>query len=184
MPVDQGMKRAADTDPTAASGPGRTVRDHTFVGVDVPLEEPADPLADRRWLERIADACERFTPLFAIAPSRRFYAGGGASVRGYGYQDIGPRDPNGAPVGGRSLTEFSIEARVRAFGNFGIVPFLDAGNIYTSALPKLSDMRFGTGLGLRYYSNFGPIRIDVGTPIRRRPGEPRVAVYVSLGQAF
>jgi translocation and assembly module TamA len=45
-------------------------------------------------------------------------------------------------------------------------------------------MRFGTGLGLRYYSNFGPIRIDVGTPINRRPGEPRVAVYVSLGQAF
>jgi translocation and assembly module TamA len=105
-------------------------------------------------------------------------------VRGYSYQGIGPTDPNGAPVGGRSLTEFSLEARVKAFGNFGIVPFLDAGNIYTSALPKFTGMRFGTGLGLRYYSNFGPIRIDVGTPINRRPGEPRVAVYVSLGQAF
>jgi len=136
-------------------------------------------IAGRMRLGTIAGA-----PRDAIAPSRRFYAGGGASVRGYGYQDIGPRDPNGAPVGGRSLAEFSLEARVRTFGNFGVVPFLDAGNIYTSALPKFSDMRFGTGLGLRYYSNFGPIRIDVGTPIRRRPGEPRVAVYVSLGQAF
>jgi len=136
-------------------------------------------IAGRMRLGTIAGA-----PRDAIAPSRRFYAGGGASVRGYGYQDIGPKDPNGAPVGGRSLTEFSLEARVKAFGNFGIVPFLDAGNIYTAALPKFTGMRYGTGLGLRYYSNFGPIRIDVGTPINRRPGEPRVAVYVSLGQAF
>lgn len=123
-------------------------------------------------------------PRDAIAPSRRFYAGGGASVRGYGYQDIGPRDPNNAPIGGRSLTEFSVEARVRTFGNFGVVPFLDGGNIYTSPLPKFSEFRFGTGMGVRYYSSFGPIRIDVGTPINPQPGDPRVAVYVSLGQAF
>jgi translocation and assembly module TamA len=123
-------------------------------------------------------------PRDAIAPSRRFYAGGGASVRGYGYQDIGPRDPNNAPIGGRSLTEFSVEARVRTFGNFGVVPFLDGGNIYTSPLPKFSEFRLGTGLGVRYYSSFGPIRIDVGTPINPQPGDPSVAVYVSLGQAF
>ena len=123
-------------------------------------------------------------PRDRIAPSRRFYAGGGGSVRGYGYQDIGPRDPNNDPIGGRSLTEFSIEARVKAFGDFGIVPFLDAGNIYTSPLPKFSDLRFGTGLGVRYYSSFGPIRVDVGTPINPQPGDARIAVYVSLGQAF
>ncbi|GAA4760608.1 autotransporter assembly complex family protein [Stakelama sediminis] len=123
-------------------------------------------------------------PRDAIAPSRRFYAGGGASVRGYGYQDIGPRDPNNDPIGGRSLAEFSIEARVKAFGNFGVVPFLDAGNIYTSTLPKFTGFRFGTGLGVRYYSSFGPIRVDVGTPINPQPGDPRIAVYVSLGQAF
>ncbi len=123
-------------------------------------------------------------PRDAIAPSRRFYAGGGASVRGYGFQSIGPRDPNNDPIGGRSLTEFSIEARVRAFGNFGIVPFFDGGNIYTSPMPKLSDFRYGAGLGVRYYSNFGPIRVDVGTPINPQPGDSRVAVYVSLGQAF
>ncbi|WP_242183555.1 autotransporter assembly complex family protein [Sphingomonas sp. CARO-RG-8B-R24-01] len=123
-------------------------------------------------------------PRDAIAPSRRFYAGGGASVRGYGYQDIGPRDPNNDPIGGRSLSEFSIEARVKAFGNFGVVPFFDGGNIYTSGLPKLTDMRYGAGIGLRYYTNFGPIRIDVGTPVNPAKGDPRVAVYVSLGQAF
>ena len=123
-------------------------------------------------------------PRDAIAPSRRFYAGGGGSVRGYGYQLIGPRDPNNDPIGGRSLNEFSIEARVHAFGNFGVVPFLDAGNIYTSALPDATGLRFGTGLGVRYYSSFGPIRVDVGTPINPQKGDSPIAVYVSLGQAF
>ena len=123
-------------------------------------------------------------PRDAVAPSRRFYAGGGASVRGYGYQSIGPRDPNNDPIGGRSLTEFAIEARIRAFGNFGIVPFVDAGNIYTDPLPGFSGLRYGAGLGVRYYSNFGPIRLDVGTPLNRQPGDSRIAVYVSLGQAF
>ena len=123
-------------------------------------------------------------PRDQVAPSRRFYAGGGASVRGYGYQAIGPRDPNNDPIGGRSLTEFSIEARVRVLGSFGIVPFLDAGNIYTSPLPKFTGLQYGTGIGVRYYSNFGPIRLDVGTPINPQPGDSRIAVYVSLGQAF
>jgi translocation and assembly module TamA len=123
-------------------------------------------------------------PRDQIAPSRRFYAGGGASVRGYGYQSIGPRDPNNDPIGGRSLAEFGLEARVRVLGNFGIVPFLDGGNIYTGGFPDFSGFRYGAGLGVRYYSNFGPIRIDVGTPINPQPGDSRLAVYVSLGQAF
>ena len=104
-------------------------------------------------------------------------------VRGYGYQRLGPRDADNDPIGGRSLAEFSLEARVR-FGVFGVVPFVDAGNIYTESLPRLDKMRFGAGLGGRYYSSFGPIRIDIGTPINRRTGEARVTVFVSLGQAF
>ncbi|MDE0878217.1 MAG: autotransporter assembly complex protein TamA [Sphingomonas bacterium] len=123
-------------------------------------------------------------PRDQIAPSRRFYAGGGASVRGYGYQAIGPRDVNNDPIGGRSLAEFSIEARVKAFGSFGIVPFLDGGNIYTAPLPRFTDFQYGAGVGVRYYSNFGPIRLDVGTPLNPQPGDSRIAVYVSLGQAF
>ena len=119
----------------------------------------------------------------ALAPSRRFYAGGGGSVRGYGYQEIGPRDAFNDPVGGRSLTEFSLEARIR-FGVFGVVPFIDGGNIYTDKLPKLSGFRYGAGVGLRYHSSFGPIRIDVGTPINPRKGDTPVTVFVSLGQAF
>ncbi|MEL6875924.1 MAG: BamA/TamA family outer membrane protein, partial [Pseudomonadota bacterium] len=118
-----------------------------------------------------------------IAPSRRLYSGGGGSVRGYGFQRIGPRDAGNDPVGGRSLVEFSLEARVR-FGSFGVVPFIDAGNVYTDSLPDFSGLRYGAGLGVRYYSDFGPIRVDVGTPLNRQPGDSRITVYVSLGQAF
>lgn len=119
-----------------------------------------------------------------IAPSRRLYAGGGGSVRGYGYQALGPRDPNGDPVGGRSLTEFSLEARYRFGGVYGVVPFIDAGQSYTSSTPGLSDLRYGVGIGGRYYTNFGPLRVDIATPLGRRAGDPKVAVYFSIGQAF
>ena len=118
-----------------------------------------------------------------VAPSRRLYSGGGGSVRGYGYQELGPQDANGDPLGGRSLVEFAGEVRYR-FGNFGVVPFLDAGQAYEGMTPKLSGIRYGAGIGARYYTNFGPMRIDVATPIGRKPGEARVALYISIGQAF
>lgn len=127
------------------------------------------------------------TALENIAPSRRFYAGGGGSVRGYGYQAIGPRDTAGSPSGGRSLVEFSAEARIDTGllgGALQVVPFLDAGTVSESISPTLSDMRYGAGLGLRYKTGFGPLRLDVGTPLNRRAGDSRITVSVALGQAF
>ena len=118
-----------------------------------------------------------------IAPSRRLYAGGGGSVRGFGYQELGPKDPDARPIGGRSLVEAAGEVRYR-FGNFGVVAFVDGGQVYTSELPRFTNWRFGAGIGGRFYTNFGPMRLDIATPINRRPGESRVAVYVSIGQAF
>ena len=135
-----------------------------------------------------------------LAPSRRLYAGGGGSVRGYGYQRLGPQeiranpdfDPENpdkepatisVPLGGRSLNEFSIEGRYR-FGNYGVVGFVDAGQVYERSYPNLSDLRYGIGVGGRLYTNFGPLRVDVATPLGRRQGEPRISIYVSIGQAF
>ncbi|HEX7850107.1 MAG TPA: BamA/TamA family outer membrane protein [Sphingomonas sp.] len=118
-----------------------------------------------------------------LAPSRRYYGGGGGSVRGYGYQRLGPFDPNGDPVGGRSVNEFAIEARYR-FGNYGIVPFIDGGNSYASSMPKFTDWKLGAGIGGRFYTNFGPIRVDVATPLNKRKGDSRIALYISIGQAF
>ncbi len=118
-----------------------------------------------------------------LAPSRRYYGGGGGSVRGYGYQRLGPFDPNGDPVGGRSLNEFALEARYR-FGDFGIVPFVDAGNSYESTTPDLSSLRYGAGIGGRFYTSFGPMRVDIATPLNPREGDGKVALYISIGQAF
>ncbi|MGB3711994.1 MAG: BamA/TamA family outer membrane protein [Erythrobacter sp.] len=138
---------------------------------------------------------------FDLAPSRRFYAGGGGSVRGFGFQELGPRvtldnpdfdpdDPDESadpfifrPLGGRSLNEAAAEIRYR-FGNFGVVGFLDAGQVYEDTVPDFSNLRFGAGVGGRYYTNFGPLRLDVGIPLDKREGESSVAVYVSIGQAF
>ena len=125
--------------------------------------------------------------LFDIAPSRRFYSGGGGSVRGYGYQRLGPKDVDGDPIGGRGLAEFALETRIRLKqfgGNFGLVPFFDGGSLTTEAVPDFKEWRFGAGIGVRYYSSFGPIRIDVGVPLNRQNNDGPVAVVVSLGQAF
>ena len=118
-----------------------------------------------------------------VAPSRRLYAGGGGSVRGFAYQGLGPRDLKGDPIGGLSLNEAALEARYR-FGDYGVAAFVDVGQSYAASMPKFSDLRAGVGLGLRVYTNFGPMRIDLATPLGRRPGESRINVYVSIGQAF
>lgn len=118
-----------------------------------------------------------------VAPSRRIYAGGGGSVRGFGYQELGPKDVNNDPIGGRSVNEFAVETRYR-FGNYGVVAFVDAGQVYESQIPQFSDMRYGVGLGGRFYTNFGPFRADIAMPINRQPGESKFAVYIGIGQAF
>jgi translocation and assembly module TamA len=124
---------------------------------------------------------------FDLAPSRRFYSGGGGSVRGYGYQQLGPKDSAGDPIGGRGLAEFALDARIRLKqfgGNFGVVPFFDGGSLSPNAVPDFKQWRFAAGAGVRYYSLFGPIRIDLGIPLNRQKGDGPFAVTVSLGQAF
>jgi translocation and assembly module TamA len=127
------------------------------------------------------------TAIANIAPSRRLYAGGGGSVRGYGYREIGPHDDLGDPTGGRSLAEVALEARIRTGmfdGALSVVPFIDAGTVSTSTFPDFETFRVGAGLGVRYHTGFGPIRVDVGVPLNPGPDHSAVAVYVSLGQAF
>jgi translocation and assembly module TamA len=119
-----------------------------------------------------------------IPANWRFYAGGGWSVRGYAYDELGPTFL-GAVVGGRSLFEASAELRVKLTDTIGLVPFFDAGNAFASSFPNFSEPLYtAAGVGLRYYTAVGPIRLDVAFPLERRAGNGPIAVYVSIGQAF
>src|SRR5579884_1152007 len=123
--------------------------------------------------------------LAALPADKRLYAGGGGSVRAYGYQMAGPLDLNNNPIGGRSSAELSLELRIKITDTIGVVPFVDAGSVYPSSLPQFGHrLLWGPGLGLRYYTPFGPVRLDVATPAVRRRGDSAVQLYISLGQAF
>ncbi|MDE1149413.1 MAG: autotransporter assembly complex protein TamA [Azospirillaceae bacterium] len=123
--------------------------------------------------------------LAAVPADKRFFAGGGGSVRGYAYQKVGPLDSSNDPTGGRSLVETSFEMRIRLTDSIGLVPFIDGGNAYESAYPDLSQgLRWGAGLGVRYFTSFGPLRLDVGVPLDRRSGDSMWQLYVSIGQSF
>ena len=122
----------------------------------------------------------------SIPADRRLFAGGGGSVRGFAYQMAGPLDNGGRgdPIGGRSLIEMSGEIRWRITKSFGLVPFIDAGSVFPDQYPNFNEMFWGAGLGLRYFSPVGPIRIDVATPLNPRHGDDPVQFYISLGQAY
>jgi translocation and assembly module TamA len=121
-----------------------------------------------------------------LPANKRFYAGGGGSVRGYAFQLAGPLDAGGSPLGGSSVLEGSLELRWRVTDNFGFVPFVDGGTVYQQSHPDFSEEFFwSAGLGLRYFTIAGPIRLDVAFPINPRPGiDDAFQFYVSLGQAF
>jgi translocation and assembly module TamA len=120
-----------------------------------------------------------------IPANWRFYAGGGGSVRGYSYDSLGPTGPFGNVVGGRSLFEASAELRVKVTDTIGVVPFFDAGNAFGSTFPDFrAPLYMAAGLGLRYYTSIGPIRLDVAVPLEHHSGNGPVAIYVSIGQAF
>jgi translocation and assembly module TamA len=121
-----------------------------------------------------------------IPANRRFYAGGGGSIRGYGYQLVSPIGADLNPTGGRSLLEASLEVRYRINNTFGVVPFVDAGMTSLSNVPGLNgQLRSAVGIGGRYFTPVGPLRVDIAMPVNRRPGiDKRFQFYISFGQAF
>lgn len=154
-----------DLDHLLPSGPGRTV------------------LAARA-LAGLADGAGELS----LPPDQRFYAGGSGTIRGYVYQSVGPKfmDPESTPIGGTAFTAGSLELRQRIGANWGAAVFLDAGQVSGSLRAARSEFAVGTGIGLRYYTPIGPIRLDVGVPTRRQPPpyDDAFEVYIGLGQAF
>lgn len=116
--------------------------------------------------------------------SRRFFAGGGGSARGFEFQSVGPRDEDGTPTGGRGLLEVSGELRWRREGPLGFVAFFDGASVTENEGVSLNDVRYSAGLGVRYDTVIGPLRFDIATPLDPRDGDAPIQLYVSVGQAF
>lgn len=132
-----------------------------------------------------AGAMPGATSLASIPSSLRYFTGGAGTVRGYPYQSIGPEDSEGDPLGGRSYQVVNLEARFMVAENIGIVPFADGGMVYEEEYPQIfGDMKWGAGLGLRYYTPIGPVRFDVAAPLQPREGDAPAQIYISIGQSF
>lgn len=118
-----------------------------------------------------------------VPADSRLYAGGAASVRGYEYQSIGSRVED-TPIGGTRRFTGAVELRYRSKGNLGAVLFSDAGSVSVGE-PEDNNLRYSVGAGLRYYTEMGPLRVDVAFPLERREGiDDAVQLYVSIGQYF
>jgi translocation and assembly module TamA len=121
----------------------------------------------------------------ALPSHKRFYSGGGGSIRGYAYQQVGPLDENDDPLGGRSVVEAGLEFRARVAENIGVVPFIEGGNVFEDSQPEDVEMQWAAGLGLRYYTAIGPLRLDFAVPLDQRESiDDDFQVYLSIGQAF
>lgn len=122
--------------------------------------------------------------LLELPPSELFFIGGGGSVRGYEYESVGIT-VDGDEIGGRSALEGSFEVRQRFLDNYGVVGFVDAGLVSADEFPtEGSDLKVGVGIGARYYTGLGPLRLDIAAPLDRDKGDPSVTFYVGIGQAF
>lgn len=126
-----------------------------------------------------------------LPPDQRLYAGGGGTVRGYRYQSIGPRFASGRSVGGTSLLAATVELRQR-IGDFGVAAFVDAGrvggtggvNTGGASMSQQGGIKAGAGVGARYYTSIGPIRVDLAVPLNKQRGDDAFELYIGIGQAF
>lgn len=124
------------------------------------------------------------TSQFNVPPDQRFYAGGSGTIRGYSYQTVGPLFADDKPQGGLALDAINFEFRQHITKSIGIVPFVDAGQVNTGSRPFKGKLRVGYGLGFRYYTGIGPIRLDLAFPVKRTAGSGAFALYIGLGEAF
>ena len=186
-PLDprQGWKLEAHVTPTDIQGDEQQVylKSQLQVTGYVPLDRQRDwVVAGRLHVGSIIGGTIPGVP----APDR-FFAGGGGSVRGYSYQDIGPHYADNTPIGGLSLTETSLELR-RRFGTspWGAVLFFDAGSVAETVNPDFRHVDTAVGIGFRYHLNFAPIRADLAFPLQKasNSGQQPFQIYLSIGQSF
>jgi translocation and assembly module TamA len=119
----------------------------------------------------------------SLPPDQRLYAGGSNTVRGYAYQSLGPQFADQKPVGAKSVDTATVEFRQRIGEDWGAAAFVDGGQAGTGA-PFTGQVYAGAGVGVRYYTAIGAVRVDVATPLVHLPGGDAFELYIGLGQAF
>ncbi len=126
-----------------------------------------------------------------IPRDKFFFSGGANSIRGYGYQKVGPVNNSKIPLGGESVFEFGLEPRFKVSDDIGLIAFWEGGNVFSTKVPNpLKKLLFGYGFGVRYYTPLGPIRLDIAFPTSRRKTtegkriDSLFNIYISIGQAF
>jgi translocation and assembly module TamA len=122
--------------------------------------------------------------VFGLPPDQRFYGGGSGTVRGYRYQSIGPHFADNKPTGGTAIATGTVEFRQRILDSYGMVAFVDAGQVSADGAPFTSSWRAGAGIGARYYTPIGPIRLDVAVPLNKQASGDTFELYIGIGQAF
>jgi len=121
---------------------------------------------------------------FDLPPDQRFYGGGSSTVRGFRYQSVGPQFPDDNPIGGTSIDAATIELRQRLWGNVGAAAFIDAGQVAEGSAPFAGKLEEGAGVGARYYTPIGPLRLDFAVPITPIAHGDGFEIYLGLGEAF
>ena len=178
----RGWRITLRTEPTLLTGAGTLpyLKAQGQISAYLPLDpEGRTVLAGRVKLGSLINGS-----LADVPAPQRYYAGGGGSVRGFGYQQVGPHLADNTPEGGLSLVETSLEVRHELTGAWGIAAFVDAGTIGRTQAPGFADLSVGAGLGVRYNLGFGPLRVDIATPVTSRKGAAPFQIYVSIGQSF
>jgi translocation and assembly module TamA len=182
----RGVRGAATATPTFSFGGSRAnfvimqLSGSTYLDLSSLWQKPGRSVVALRGLIGGAEGASQFE----LPPDQRFYAGGSATVRGYEYQSVGPQFSDGTPEGGTSIVAGTVEFRQRILENYGVAAFLDGGNAAAQGSPFAGGLKFGAGLGFRYYTSFGPLRLDVAVPLEHIANGGRFEIYLGIGQAF
>ena len=178
----QGWRIDLKAEPTLLAGKGTVpyLKLQAQASAYLPVDRDARTvLAGRIHIGSIANGTVAEIP----AP-QRFYAGGGGSVRGFAYQGVGPRLPDGTPQGGISVAEASLEVRRQVTTDWSVSTFVDAGTVGVTPFASYRNLGVGAGVGVAYNLGFGPIRVDLAAPVSGRHGGAPFEIYITLGQSF
>ncbi len=177
----KGLRAALTLTPTHAFGDG----DATFLLGQVTGSTYFDLAGDGRSVMALRGLAATILGAsnLDLPPDQRLYAGGSTTVRGYAYQSLGPQFPDRKPVGAKSVDASALEFRQRIGQDWGAAIFVDGGQAGTGA-PFTGRLYVGAGVGARYYTPIGAVRVDVATPLVHLPGGDSFELYIGLGQAF